>query len=95
MQSILLVIKRPLITGQLETDNAAIGKWNKALEQFDRDVETNKGCERLNIGTYLIRSNDGLKILADGIHLAFANKFECRVLFVEQESQLPLSHSTP
>jgi hypothetical protein len=95
MQSILLAIKRPLITGNLDADNAAIGKWNKSLEQFDRDAETNKGCERLNLGTYLIHSNDGLKTLADGIHLAFGNKLECRVFFVEKDAQLQPSQSTP
>jgi hypothetical protein len=88
MHSVLLVIKRPASTGKEDADRVADEKWWNALRKFDSDAATNKGCEILNSGTYLIRANDGLKILADGIGLAHGT-FEYKVLFFDECSELP------
>ena len=94
MHSILLVIKRPKPTGERSVDDAAIGKWWTALEKFDNDAATSTGVERLNTGTYLIRSSDGLPTLADGIRLACGDKLEYKVLFFEESPELPPSKSS-
>jgi hypothetical protein len=93
VNSILLAIKRPAITQNASANAAAIGKWWKAIEKFDSDAATNKGVEVLNAGTYLIRSNDGLLLLADGIRLAHGESLEYKVLFFEQPAELPAKPS--
>jgi hypothetical protein len=87
VHSILLVIKRPIKTGQTSVDSAALSKWWKSLERFDNDAETSKGVERLNTGTFLIRADVGLLFLADGIRLAHENSLEYKVLFFEKSPE--------
>jgi hypothetical protein len=87
VHSILLVIKRPIKTGQASVDSIALSKWWKALERFDNDAETSKGVERLNTGTFLIRADVGLLFLADGIRLAHENSLEYKVLFFEKSPE--------
>src|SRR2546422_1066445 len=89
MHSILLAIKRPMPTGNQAVDTAATEKWWKAADKLDNAAAPNKGVEILSAGTYLIRADDGLPFLADGIRQAHEDSLQYKVLFFEESPELP------
>jgi hypothetical protein len=77
-------MKRPL-----DSDNIAVNKWWQAARSVESDETSKKGVEILNIGTYLIRADDGLPFLGHTICRCVADGIPYKVLFFEETPELP------
>ena len=77
-------MKRPL-----DSDSVAVDKWWQAARTLESDKSSKKGVEILNIGTYLIRADDGLPFLGLAICQCVADGIQYKVLFFEETPELP------